>query len=474
MPGIKKNFLYNSAYQILNIIIPLITTPYLSRVLGPEQVGIYSYTYSITYYFVLFATCGMSTYGVRAVAQASDDRARKSRVFWSAYVAQAIISGLVIVAYALYIICFHAGGIEISIIWGAYVISTLFDVSWLLFGSNDFRIPTIRSALVRVFQLAAVFIFVREDNGLTAYITIYALGFLINQLIIWPFVGKYVDEYSPSWNEVKEHFIPNIKLFVPVVAVSLYTTLDKIMLGAMSNMEQAGYFEYAEKISRLPLTAITALGTVMLPRMSELVSRGESELANKLIYKSALVMLAAAFLFSFEIIAAGDVFVPVYLGNDFVDSIPLVIIMSSIIPIISITNIIGKQYMLPNLMDTQYTLSLLIGATTNIGVNLCLIPEYGAFGASIGTVSAEMSVLIAQALIIKRRISFTKICHIALPYLCIGVLAAMVARACRSSIIALFGLTICSLGCVVAVCGAVYFAGLAALWLIAKYIYKNR
>ena len=468
MAGIKKNFLYNVSYQLLNILLPLVTTPYLSRVLGPELVGVYSYTYSITYYFVLFATCGMSTYGVRAIARTMDDRRERSRVFWSAYIAQLLLGLLVFAVYVGYAAVIHEGGIAISVIWGMYVFSALVDVSWLLFGCNDFKVPTIRSASVRLIQFFAVFIFVQGKDGLPAYIFINSVGFLANQLLIWPFIRKHVDFCRPTWREVQVHFIPNIRLFLPVIAVSLYTTLDKIMLGAMSNMTQAGYFEYAEKISRLPLTAITALGTVMLPKMSELIASNQKARVHQLIEKSAWVMLAVAFAFSFGIMAVGDVFVPVYLGEKFIDAIPLMVIMSVIIPIISVTNIIGKQFMLPSLMDSQYTISLLLGAVVNIVVNLTLIPRFAALGASIGTVAAESTVLVAQAVLVRGQINFRRLIRIAVPFLGMGLLMMAIVRACSGAIVGRFGVSLTALGIEVVLGGLVYFVAALAYCLITK------
>lgn len=468
MAGIKKNFIYNVSYQLLNILLPLVTTPYLSRVLGPELVGVYSYTYSITYYFVLFATCGMSTYGVRAIARAMNDRAERSRVFWSAYIAQLLIGIVVYIAYILYTLLIHQGGIIISVIWGMYVLSALVDVSWLLFGCNDFIVPTIRSASVRIIQFIAVFVFVKGEDGLSAYILINSSGFLINQLLIWPFIKKHVDPHRPSWKEIRVHFLPNIRLFLPVIAVSLYTTLDKIMLGAMSNMEQAGYFEYAEKISRLPLTAITALGTVMLPKMSELIAVGNKEKVHELIEKSMWVMLLAAFAFAFGIMAVGKIFVPVYLGDEFLGAIPLMVLMSVIIPIISITNVIGKQYMLPSLMDSQYTLSLLLGAAVNVMINLMLIPRLAALGASLGTVAAESTVLIAQVVLVRKEIDFKRIVRVALPFLTIGLVMFAGVRLCSGFVVERLGVSLASLGVEVLIGAIVYALGVCIYVVVSR------
>ena len=428
MAGIKKNFIYNVSYQILNILVPLVTIPYLSRILGPELVGVYSYTYSITNYFVLFAVCGMSTYGVRAIARAGEDRRERSKVFWSAFLSQAIIGVTTLLIYILYGIFFHEGGLAITFIWGFWVISAVVDVSWLLFGCNEFKTPTIRSFVTRLLQLISIFIFVKDANDLTIYIFIISIGFLINQLLLLPFIRKYIDIYKPTWKEITSHFIPNLRLFLPVLAVSLYTTLDKIMLGAMSNMTETGYFEYAEKISRLPLTAITALGTVMLPAMSQILADGKRERAIALLGKSMWVMLAIAYAFMFGIIAVVEEFVPIFFGEGFLPAIPLMILLSIIIPVISVTNVIGKQYLLPSMRDNQYTASVAIGALVNVLINVALIPRYAALGAAVGTVAAEIAVLVVQLFFVRGQLPVGRYFLGSLPFLISGACMLVLVR----------------------------------------------
>lgn len=423
--SLKKNFLLNSAYQILLVITPLITAPYLSRILGASQNGVFSYTQSIANYFVMFATLGMSTYGVRTIALCGDNRSARSRAFWSAYASQLMIALVVAFFYFVYVICIHAGDFMCSLIWGLYVLSAVGDISWLLFGCEEFKIPTIRSTVTKLTSVLVIFCFVKTPEDVWLYVLAIAGSYFLNMILIWPFVRRYVDFYLPQWSEIRVHFKPNIGLFIPVVAVSLYTSLDKIMLGSLSTMEQSGYFQYAEQISRMPLHVITALGTVMMPRMATMLSGGRRNEATSLLSSSLWTMLACAFAFAFGIAAVAQEFVPVFLGKGYEPCELLMVVMCAIVPVVSVTNVIGKQYLLPSARDGEYTFSLIMGAAVNVILNLLLIPSIAALGTTIATVAAEVTILVVQALLVRKELPLLSYAKKAAPFFFIG--AAMFA-----------------------------------------------
>lgn len=418
--SLKKNFAFNSAYQLLQVITPLVTTPYLARVLGPEQSGVFSYTQSITNYFVLFATLGISTYGVRAIAQCGDDRRLRSKVFWGAYASQLISGGLAALAYVAYAVFIHEGGMLITLLWSLWLIFAAMDVSWLLFGCEEFKIPTIRSTATKLLSLVFIFAFVKTRDDLWLYVLAISGSFFLNGIIVWPFVRRYVDYVRPSASEVKRHLRGNIGLFVPVIAVSVYTTLDKIMLGVMSSEEQVAFFSYSERISRLPLSVLQALGVVMMPRMSYLLMEGQREKALGLLKNSIWIMLAASMALAFGISAVAPEFVPVFLGEGYEPCVSIMTFLVVIIPVISATNVIGKQYLLPLSRDREYTLSLIVGAGFNVVVNVILIPRMGAAGAAIGTIAAEVSILVVQVACVRGELPLLSYFKGCLPFVCIG------------------------------------------------------
>lgn len=478
MHSVKKNFLWNVSYQLLLVLAPLATTPYLSRTLGAEQVGIYSYTYSIANYFVLFATLGMANYGVRVVASAGDDRVARSRAFWSAYFCQLCVAVPAIVAYFVYSALHPQGGSDIALVWAMWVISSAADVSWLFFGSEEFRLPTERSFITKLASIVIIFLFVRDPDDLWIYCAAISASYLINQAIMWPFINRYVDWYRPSISEIKSHFIPNIRLFAPVVAISLYTSLDKIMLGAISGMAQAGYYEYSEKISKMPMSVITALGTVMLPRMTAALAAGEREGAKRLLGESMWVMQAAAMAMSFGIAAIAPEFATVFFGPGYEPCAQIMPIISIVIPIISASNVIGVQYMIPTFSDKAYTVSVCVGAAVNIVCNLMLLAPLGALGAAIATVLAELSVLVFQCVVVRKDLPLFSYAREALPFMIIGFAMMLIVRATATM---LGEASVIGLASEIAV-GAASYGVLALLWCfishrmdqITRYVGKKR
>jgi O-antigen/teichoic acid export membrane protein len=426
--SVKKNFLWNASYQVLVVLAPLVTTPYLSRILGAEQIGVYSYTYSVTNYFVLFAMLGMSNYGVRIIASASNDREKRSRLFWSTYTSQLCVCIPVTVVYAIYCFANPRGGELIAAVWSLWVLSAGLDISWLFFGVEEFKMPTIRSFITKIASIVAIFLFVKGPEDLWIYCLAIAASYFLNQLMVWPFVHDYVDFIRPSWADVRVHFAPNLRLFAPVIAISLYTSLDKIMLGILSGMEQAGYYEYAEKISKMPMSVVTALGTVLLPRMTSELSAGHRDEARRLLEESMWAMEIAALGLMAGISAITPEFVPIFFGPGYDPCVTLIPIVALVIPIISASNVIGVQYLLPTFSDKAYTRSVFAGAIVNIALNLVLLVPLGALGAAIATVVAELTVLAYQCVVVRHDLPLLTYVRNALPIFAMAIVMFLVVR----------------------------------------------
>lgn len=478
--SLKSNFLYQASYQILLILIPLVTTPYLSRVLGAEGVGTFSYTQAIANYFVMFATLGMSTYGVREIAAAGEDRTARSRTFCSAYASQLLVAIVVVIAYGLYIAFAQpGGGVLVALVWGLWVASAAIDISWLLFGVEEFKIPTLINIATKLATLIIIFGFVRGPEDLWLYCLAISGSLAANQVLLWPLVRRYVVFVRPRWREVVRHFKPNFVLFIPVIAISLYTSMDKILLGVMAGMEQTGFFEYSEKLSRMPLAIIMAMGTVMLPRMTSSLADGRRDEALELLENSVWAMMAMAFALAFGIAAIAPEFAPVFLGEEFASCDVIMMILAVIIPVISMTNVIGRQWLIPMQRDRFYTISVCIGAAVNILVNVVLIPSFGALGAAVATVAAEVAVLIAQMLFARGELPFGRYFLNAVPFAVIGAIMLVLVRISAGLFHGIWGLSVQGLILEVLV-GVLVFVILAVFWIIvthdqrAKVIFSSR
>ncbi len=404
MTSIKKNFIYNMLYQILIMILPLITAPYLARVIGATGTGLYSYSYSIANYFVLFAMLGINNYGNRKIAQVRDDKQKLSRAFWTIYTMQFIMSLLVVFIYIMYIILFVKENQMLFIIQTFYVLSSCFDINWFFFGIEKFKLTVTRNTVIKVISVISIFLLVKTEEDLWIYTMIMALTILLTQLSIWPFLRKYVDLVKPKKEEVIKTLKPCIILFIPVIAVSIYRIMDKIMIGNLSTMEQVGYYEYADKIVNMPIALVNALGTVMLPKMSNLVAKGEKEKSIEYINKSMEFALFLATPIVFGIIAIADDFVPMFLGAEFMPSADVLKPLSITIIFIIWANVIKTQYLIPNERDRDFIISVILGAVVNLLFNFIFIPKYGAVGATIGTVLAELAVTTYQTFAVRKQL----------------------------------------------------------------------
>ncbi len=402
--SLKVNLLLNVAYQLLKIAVPLLTVPYLSRVLFSDGIGQYSFTYSIADYFVLAGMLGLNQYGNRAIARVRNSRDERSRVFCSIFCMQFVWALIVVAAYVVWALYGSGSFRNLSLVWILWVSADLFDVSWFFFGMEEFKLTVTRNVILKLLSLALIFLLVQSSDDVAVYCGITALNFFLTAIVLWPFVLKRIDLYEPALREVLSHVKPNLLLFAPVVAISLYTQMDKIILGVLSTTQQVGFYDYSEKLSKIPLALITALGTVMLPRMSGVIAKGENSEALRYLNMSFSLAILMAMCFAFGIASISDVFVPIFFGEGWDECVLLMSLLSGIIPLVATTNVLGVQYLIPSGKDRQYTFSVFVGAAVNIAVNLALVPTLAALGSVVAILVAEFSVLLCQIAMVRRDI----------------------------------------------------------------------
>lgn len=394
--NVFSNFIYSSGYQILKIILPLITMPYVTRVLGADNLGIYNYTNSYAVYFAMFAYLGFDNYGNRLVAQHRDNKKDLDKAFSSAYGFQIISSSIGLLGYAIYMVFFCKDNNLIAWIHILYVASEMFNITWLYCGLEQFKANVVIHFIVRLISFACTFIFVNSPNDLSVYTFICAGSTLLSNFILWVRLKKYVSFVKVSIREILSHAKGCFILFFPVLVISIYRTMDKIMLGNMSTMSEVAIYSYADKIVELPYGVIAALGVVMLPKMTNFVSNGENKLAEKYIEISMRFMLFMACAMAFGMMGIGKTFAPLYFGNDFAACGTLIMIIAPMVIIRACANVVRTQYLLPNERDKDYIISILIGVVINLVFNSIMIPIWESRGAAIATLFAESFVAIYQ------------------------------------------------------------------------------
>lgn len=396
---VGKNFIYNICYQVLAIILPFVTTPYVSRVLGAESLGVYSYHYAVSYYFVLFSMLGISNYGNREIASVSNDEKNTNDKFLSIYYFQLLISLFVSFVYVVYTI--NSDDRIRSMIFFLNVISAVFDITWYYYGLEQFKITVIRNAVIKTVSAVLIFIFVKTSSDINLYCAIMAGSTLMSQVSLWVIAVPKIKFRKVKSTDVVRHFKPCIVLFIPVIAISIYKYMDKIMIEKMVDFTELGFYENAEKINQLPSVFIMALGTVMLPRVTNMLASGEKKMAESYTQVSLFFASFVSSALCFGLLGVSSEFVPLFLGKGYDACVTVlnVLLPSSIF--VALANVVRTQILMPSKNDIAYVVSVVLGAFLNLGFNLLLIPVLGAVGAAIGTLIAESVVCIVQFLYVK-------------------------------------------------------------------------
>lgn len=427
--SVKKNYIYNAAYQLLLVVVPLLTAPYISRKLGPDMIGQQSYVYSIATYFMLFIMLGVNNYGNRSIARTRDDKREMSKVFWTIYGFQFLRATIIFVLYCLSILIFDPKYTLLAIVNAIYVFSGILDINWFFFGIEKFKITLTRNIIIKIASVICIFTFIKSSDDIWKYSLIVAMVALVSNGYLWLYIRRLVDWYKPKLKDIKPHVRPELILFIPVIAVSLYKVMDRIMLGMFSTTTEVGYYTQSESVINLPMSLITALGTVMLPRISNLLSKGNVKETHQYIESSIsfAVMLSSAMMFG--LMAIAPTFVPVFFGKGYTPCIGLISGLSVTMLFISWANVIRTQYLIPNSQDKSYVLSIIIGAVTNLIINYLLIPKLQSRGALIGTICAEFTVCMLQTIWVRNELPIRRYIKISYPFIIFGILMFIVVRA---------------------------------------------
>lgn len=406
---VVKNYIYNLIYEAFLIIIPIAVTPYVARVLGENGSGQYSYAFSINTYFTLFASLGFSYYAQRLIASHQGDRRKQSVDFWEIILARLIPSVISLIVYYIPIF-FNVYGNSynsLMLILSINVIATIFDIAFFFQGNEEFGIIVIRSIIIKIVSIACIFIFVKDKSDLGVYTFIQAATVFLSNISLWLCLRKRIERVFIHELHPIKHIPATLILFIPTIATSVYTSLDKTLIGLITHMDsENGNYDYSEKLVKMAMTLLTSLGTVMTPRNSKKIADGDVDGVKKNIYASCNFVFFLGIPLVFGIIAVADNFIPWYLGTGYDKAATLMKILSPIIIIIGLSNVFGRQYLIPSKRDKEFTTAVIAGATINFGLNIILISKFFSYGAAIATVIAELVVTLVMLFFIREDIKF--------------------------------------------------------------------
>lgn len=401
-PSAKINYIYNISYQIFAVIVPLVTTPYISRVLGAEGIGVYSYTYSIVNYFIIFAVLGTAVYGMKQIGVFQDNKKERSKTFWEIFILRMISTTIMTIIYYIYVVVL-AEDKFIASIQGLYLLGTGLDISWFFQGIEDFKKVTLRNIIIKIINIIYVFLFIRTESDLWKYILGLAMFTVLGSLVMWIRANKYIDLVNFKELRPFKNFKQVLELFLPTIATQLFAIIDKTMIGIFSeDSKENGYYEQAYKIVNMSLIIITTLGTVLVPRIAKAFAEKNVENIKMYLKKSYKFVWLLGIPMMIGVIGIIDVFVPVFLGDHF-EKVKIILPILSLLYIpMGMNYMTGRQYMIPTDQQEKYNKLLLVGGIMNVVINFILIPKYFAIGASIGSVSGELCILLLSMRYLKK------------------------------------------------------------------------
>lgn len=444
-----KNYIFNLSYQLLAILLPIITTPYVSRVLGINGIGVFNYTNNVVQAFVLCATLGSSSYAIREIAYIQNDKKQVSKIFYEIIIFRLICVLIVIPIYLLFVL--NSKYKFLYSILFMNIISIFFDISWFFQGVEDFKKTVIRNFIVKIIGVILIFLFIHDNTDLWKYVAIISVTTLFGQISMWSYLPKYLVKTKISIKNITKHLWPSFVFFIPQLSSYIYTSLDSVLIGIISTEAQVGYFAQAEKIVKMLLTTITSLGTVMLPHIAFLVKQKKWNDVTEKIYSAIRFTIFLGFPMTIGIASISEIFVPWFFGEGYGGSIILMKILAPLILVIGLASITGRTVLIPLDKQKYYNISIILGSVINLILNLILIPKYYAVGAAIATVVAELIVTSIQLYCIRDIIKIRDILKSVWKYIVAGVFMGIslinIIRVCSNTLEGI--VKFCSIGVMV-------------------------
>lgn len=423
MKKLTINYFYNMLYQVLTLIIPIITAPYLARTLQATANGINNYTSSIVYWFTLIGMLGITLYGNKEIAKVRDDKEKLSKKFWEIFTLQ-FLSNLI--SLITFYVIFGIANVDyktILLIQGLSIFSVMFDVSWFYYGMENIKRVTLRNIVVKILSVISIFIFIKNPEDLALYVFL-SVGFsILGQLILWLDLRHYIVFKKVHFKDAISHLKPSILLFVPQIAISIYSTLDKTMLGMIvSDVAEVGFYSKAQQFVNMFLFVITSIGTVMMPRIVNLNANNKKKEGLRYVNNAFDLVMLLAFPMAFGLAAIAPYFINWFLTPEFAKTSDLMMILCPMIIASSLTNVLGIQLLIPMEKTKQYTQSVAISAIVNFVSNLFLIKYFNSYGAAFSTIIAEYLVLIIQMIYTREYINFKSKILPALKYMLFSII----------------------------------------------------
>lgn len=396
--SLRKNAFLNIVYKLSSILFPLITYPYVSRILLADNLGRVSFFTSLTNYMLMIGSLGISTYGIRIVAKTRNNKRELSVVVKELLIINLVvtfIASLFLIASIIFVEKFQKNLLLMFISLCQILIAPL-GMEWLYGGLEQYEYIAKRSITMKIISLIFIFLFVHEKEDYIIYAAILMLGYIGNYICNFVYSKKFIDYSIKQKWKLKRHLKAVLILFASILAINIYTNVDTLMLGFIKGDRAVGLYDVACKGKLVLLSLINAISTVLFPRLSYYLAEKDIVSYNKVLKKSISVIMGIAILLSnFFVIEAKDVVI--FLGgNAYEDATLCMQILMPILIISGFSNITGNQILLPHGKDISYMRAVMTGAIVDIILNLFFMPRYSLYGAAFATLMAEIVQMLLQ------------------------------------------------------------------------------
>lgn len=432
MKNIARNFFYQVIFQLLKILMPIITIPIVSNAIGPKGIGIFNYTNSIVQYFVLLAGLGISIYANREIAIAWQKKLNVSELFWEIFIFKFFVSSVVFIFYIIFILFLPQT--NFLLIQSLILLGVVFDISWFFMGIEDFKKTSMTNLFVQIIVFFSIILFVKDSNDTFKYTIIQCLGMLLPQILIWKFIFKYINFTKIDIKNIFRHFKYSIQFFIPQVAIILYTNLNKTLLGFFIGSIAVGYYSNSVQLNTVFITIITTLDLVLLPHMSGLFAKNDNKKIIDMMRKTINLQLFFSIPIMFGILVVYDKLVPWFFGSQFLFIEKVIPIVSVLIVITPLGISISRQYLMPIGKIKEYNQSVIIGAMISIISNAILLPTIGFFGVIIANILSEFFVTFVRTRSFLKTTDFRFDMKRIIVYIFSGTVMCLITRVLTSSL----------------------------------------
>ena len=414
---LTKNYLYLIISQISVNLLQLITVPYISRVLEPEGIGIYSYAFSIMTYFLMFGALGLNYYSQIEIAKNKKNKEMRYKLFWECFTTKAITATLATIAFYIFTYFANVPNKFIFLAVSITLIGEIFNNGWYLVGTENFKFLSTIPVILRLSTLPLIFIYINEKTDLLLYVLIVQLAnFMGNLIMSVPAIKEF--GFKPAKNlEIIRHLKGNLVYFIPTIAVTIYHALDKTMLGfLLDTTVQNGYYEQASKIIQILTIVTTSLSMVVLPRVTLLENENKKDELDYVHDKTFQAIFMVSFPLLFGVLSISERFVPMFFGADYIGSVPILNILAVLVVLIGLDNLIGAQGLTARGLQRKYGYGTIIGLICNFFLNIYFIKNFGGKGAAIASVISEFIILLCFIIYTWSYFSFKNMIKYAIKY----------------------------------------------------------